>query len=95
MKKVLMVALATILIQTGFSQINQGQWLVGGNVNFTSSKYREAKSNVFEFSPNAGYFFIDNFAGGLRLEIVTSKEEDQFGDEDKATAFLASPFLRY
>lgn len=95
MKKVLLVAFATILVQVGFSQINQGQWLVGGNVGFSSSKWGEEKTTTFEFAPNAGYFFINNFAGGLRLDINSTKVDDGFGDDDKVTATTIAPFVRY
>ena len=94
MKKVFMVAIATILIKTSFSQINQGQWLVGGNAGFASSKNGEFKTTQISFAPNAGYFFINNFAGGLRVEVESEKEK--FGSLDAtSTASMISPFVRY
>jgi hypothetical protein len=94
MKKVFMVAVATILIKTGFSQINQGQWLVGGNAGFTSSKTGDIKATQVSFAPDAGYFFINNFAGGVRVEIESSKEK--WGSLDvKSTSSMFAPFLRY
>jgi hypothetical protein len=94
MKKIFMVAVATILIQAGFAQVNQGQWLVGGNASFSSAKYPALKTTSFEFSPNVGYFFIDNFAGGLRFDIQSVKEK-LGGVEEKASSTSIAPFLRY
>jgi hypothetical protein len=78
-----------------FAQINQGQWLVGGNASFQSSKYGDvdaSKVTNLTFSPNAGYFFINNLAGGLRLTI----ESEKFKEADDATSsFLFAPFVRY
>lgn len=94
MKKIFMVAVATILIQAGFAQVNQGQWLAGGNASFSSAKYGEVKTTSFEFAPNAGYFFIDNFAGGIRFNIQSVKEK--FGTmEEKASSTSIAPFVRY
>jgi Outer membrane protein beta-barrel domain len=94
MKKVFMVAVATILIHTGFAQVNQGQWLVGGSASFSSSKNGDYKTSLIEFAPDAGYFFIDNFAGGLRFSVQSAKEE--LGSmEGKASSTTIAPFVRY
>lgn len=94
MKKIFMVAVATILIQAGFAQVNKGNWLAGGKAGFSSSKYGEMKSTAIEFSPDAGYFFIDNIAGGVRFNIQSVKEK--FGDlEEKASSTSIAPFVRY
>ncbi|HYE54863.1 MAG TPA: porin family protein [Chitinophagaceae bacterium] len=94
MKKIFMVAVATILMQAGFAQINKGQWLAGGNIAFNTQKTGDHKSNSFEFAPDAGYFFIDNFAGGLRFSVTTSKSE--FNNvESKYRTTMISPFVRY
>ena len=94
MKKIFMVALATILMQAGFAQVNQGQWLVGGHTGFSSSKWGEFKTSTFEFAPNAGYFFIDNFAGGVRVNVQSTKVEFE-GDDGKASSTMIAPFVRY
>lgn len=94
MKKVFMVAVATILIQTGFAQVNQGQWLTGGNIAFSSSKTGDFKSSTFEFAPDAGYFFIDNFAGGLRFDVQSTTEKIASLKETFKSTMIA-PFVRY
>ena len=99
MKKVLFAALLLISTQSMFAQINQGQWLVGGNVHFETGKDGPQnadddakKYTTFNFSPNAGYFFVDKLAGGLRLDLYSKK----FKEEDDAfTDFSFAPFIRY
>ena len=57
MKKVLFAAFLLVSSNAIFAQINKGQWLVGGQVNYTSSKYGDeddSKNTQFEISTNAG-----------------------------------------
>ena len=92
MKKVLFALILLVGTSSAFAQINKGQWLVGGNAGFTSSKWGEEKNTSFEFSPDAGYFFAKQFAGGLRASITSSKDD---GDDDAYSSLLVAPFLRY
>lgn len=95
MKKVLFAALLTIASQTMFAQIQKGQWLVGGNANFESGKTGDndqSKYTSFTFSPNAGYFFINNFAGGVRFSYDHTKFKQA---EDASSSLLFAPFVRY
>lgn len=92
MKKVLFAAFLTVAAQGVFAQINKGQWLVGGTAGFQSHKQGETKATEFDFSPNAGYFFIDKLAGGLRVDLTSIKYKDA---DDASTSFLFSPFVRY
>lgn len=95
MKKVLFAACLLFASQGLFSQINQGQWLVGGNAGFETGKFGDVdatKFTSFQLSPNAGYFFIDNFAGGLRLNLETTKFKEA---DDATTSVLFAPFVRY
>lgn len=91
MKKAFFATVLTVSVIAASAQINQGQWLVGGNANFTSNKQGDSKWTVITFSPNAGYFFINNFAGGLRLGISSEKESGS----DASSIFTVAPFLRY
>ena len=94
MKKLLISALVLTLSKSTFSQINKGQWLAGGSVGFESSKYGDqddTKTTTFQFSPNAGYFFLQNFAGGLRATIQTEKVKGSDADNN----LLFAPFVRY
>jgi hypothetical protein len=94
MKKLLIAFSMIVSVSTVSAQINKGQWLVGGNAGFTSSKEGDFKTTTFQFSPNAGYFFINNLAGGLRLNINSQKEKFN-DDEETATTTSIAPFVRY
>ena|SRR5688572_30829173 len=94
MKKVILVLSVLVTSFTSFSQINKGQWLAGGTGGFESSKSGDiegTKSTTFTFSPDAGYFFINNLAGGLRVSVSSIKDEG----EDAFTTVLFAPFARY
>lgn len=91
MKKVLFAALTMIAVQSVSAQINKGQWLVGGSAGFESQKHGDAKATSITFSPNAGYFFADKFAGGLRVDLQSVKPKGS----DATTSFAVAPFLRY
>lgn len=94
MKKVLFSFVLLTLSFSAFTQINKGQWLVGGSAGFESTKYGdvdESKYTTFNISPNAGYFFIDNLAGGARVSFSSFKEKG----EDASSSFLFAPFARY
>jgi hypothetical protein len=82
------LCLFLILIFSGdvFAQTDKGDWLVGGLLQLNTAK----NSTSFEFSPNAGYFVLDNFAVGAKL--VTAYE--QLGDLN-ITSFGFGPFARY
>ena len=94
MKKLIFVFSLLIVSIFSFSQVNKGQFLVGGAAGFESSKFGDnddSKVTSFTFSPNAGYFFINNLAGGLRFSINSVKEKG----EDASSTVLISPFARY
>lgn len=94
MKKVVILFAVITVAASSFGQINKGQFLVGGNVSFESQKSGDddnSKTTSFQFSPNAGYFFINNLAGGARVSFSTFKEEG----EDAFNSFLFAPFVRY
>lgn len=96
MKKILFVALLTVSAAAVQAQTYKGQVMVGGNASFSSSKYEDADDDSryteVQLNPNIGYFFIDNLAGGLRLQLVSAKVK---GEDEGESLFSASPFLRY
>jgi hypothetical protein len=51
----------------------------------------------FDFLPRAGYFFINNLAAGLYmdLDIYGQKAKDEGMLNDKGTTFIIGPFARY
>jgi len=94
MKRILCIALVFMAAQTGYSQINKGQLLVGGNAGFETGKFGDvdaSKYTAVSFSPAVGYFFINNFAGGLRLSLESTK----YKNSDAMSSVLFSPFVRY
>jgi len=91
MKKVLLAAIVLLSAQAGFSQISQGQWLVGGTAGFASEKHGSEKATTINISPNAGYFFIDHLAGGLRVNFLNSKPDGV----SAASIITVAPFARY
>ena len=97
MKKVMFVALFAIGASASFAQSNikKGDWMLGGSVGFSSAKYDNAESSYKEFnlSPDAGYFFIKQLAGGVRLNLTSSSYEDV--TTEKNTQVMISPFVRY
>jgi hypothetical protein len=94
MKKILSLVIFAFTTSVVSAQINQGQWMIGGNASFSSSKYSDTDESTTDIvlNPNFGYFFIDNFAGGLRLSLESTKEE---GEDEAFSTFSVSPFLRY
>ena len=98
MKIFTLLSLSLIVTNTAMSQINKGQYLVGGNTSFQSEKNdgRDAvnyKISNFFVSPNIGYFIIPKFAGGLRLDFRVYKQS--IPNRSKQTFISLSPFLRY
>lgn len=75
------------------SRILRSDWMVGGMGRYTSSEYANStiKSTTFRVSPDFGYFFMDRFAGGLRVSYSSQKT----GSGSAYTQFSADPFLRY
>ncbi|THU34811.1 porin family protein [Niastella caeni] len=92
MKKVLFAAFLLVSSNAIFAQVNQGQWLAGGNAGFNSWKRGDSKSTTIFVNPNVGYFFINNLAGGLRLGLESEKVK---GDEDATVQYGVAPFVRY
>jgi hypothetical protein len=68
------------------AQTFKHDWLVGGVLDINTAK----NNTGIEFSPNAGYFIIDNLAIGAKMII----SYNQLGDL-KVTSFGAGPFMRY
>lgn len=91
MKKLSLVSCLFLLIGSVSAQIQKNDWLIGGGIKFSSNEADNFTTTVFDFSPNAGYFFANNFAGGIRAGINSVKEENKGAISNT----LISPFLRY
>lgn len=91
-----------LLLATSISlnaQISKGNWLVGGDVSFSYSKSKpdsSVESETFEidFSPNIGYFFMNQLAVGSQLDFFVSRYKSDTGSSNFETLFI-SPFIKY
>jgi hypothetical protein len=96
MKKLLFVLAVTVVSVSAMAQgnINKGNLLIGGQAGFSSSSMKDVDGSTtsIEFSPNIGYFFANQFAGGLRLSFDSMKESDE---NETASSVSFAPFLRY
>jgi len=88
------VLVASASIVSAQSNISKGDWLAGGTAGFNHTKMGDYKTTEIGVSPNVGYFFMNNFAGGLRAGVSSTKEK--FGsDETTASGYHVGPFVRY
>jgi hypothetical protein len=88
-KSLLLCACMTVIFALGNraeAQTQKGDWLVGGLLDLNTAK----NSTTFEFSPNVGYFILENLAIGGTLVY----SYDKLGDL-KVTSFGIGPFMRY
>jgi hypothetical protein len=94
MKKLIFALLFVIASFKLSAQINKGQWLAGGNVNWTTSfnSYYSGNSTVISIMPDAGYFFLDKLAGGLKLSYIIGNPA---GNYYSTRTYGVSPFARY
>lgn len=78
MKKLTVLVLAVLSVSTKTnSQITKGNWLLGGNISFSSTSLKSeiGQKNTFfilQVAPDIGYFIADKFAAGLKVSISSS-----------------------
>ncbi len=99
MKTITLISLILTLTTTAFAQINKGQFLIGGNINFESIKDENSingtnESTNYYISPNIGYFIINKLAGGLRIDFGHYNSKS-INIETHFNTTTISPFLRY
>lgn len=90
MKKILLSAVVVAAMCLG-AQAQKNTVLVYGNVDYTSTKIGDAKSNSFTFNPAVGYQFTDHVTAGIALGLGTSKQSN----DAKTNTYSAGPFIRY
>ena len=69
-KTILLILIASTFYKHANCQITEGNWMVRGNASFVFSKAsgdNNTKTANLSLAPNIGYFFMDKFAGGVRL----------------------------
>ena len=87
MKKQLLSLLIMALISFGSSaQIYKNTFMVGGSLMFNNTKVEGNSNSSFSASPMIGYFFVDDFAGGVQMN---------FSNFSAYSATSLSPFIRY
>ena len=101
MKKTFL-GLALALMGLGLqAQTTQGSLTLGGSIGYNSTKEKnnylnsDYESSYFQFSPNVGYFVVDNLEVGLNLGISFGKAGYEILDPTKTTTFSAGPYARY
>ncbi|AGC77276.1 outer membrane protein [Nonlabens dokdonensis] len=86
MKKLLLAAIAIATMGITNAQTEKGKWTFGGSTTasfasntftpeFNGTEGEESTISEFTFTPNAGYFVMDNLAVGIDLSYTSSKEE--------------------
>lgn len=111
MKQLLLFIAITSISSAVHAQLNKGQWLIGGDANYTHINDNapkdimegiDTKFRSYGISPNAGFFVIDKLCTGLRVTASHSSDVSAYADmpeivlgSDKNTAWGISPFVRY
>lgn len=108
MKKTVLTVMALCLALGAFAQFEQGRMMIGGQLSIQSHKEKVKSGSTttaignttnYSFTPQFGYFVIDNLALGAGL--ITSFEKFNADDNDlefleyTASSFQLQPFVRY
>lgn len=102
MKKISILALSIVFINFKVNcQITKGNWMIGGNATFASNNVQALgttnKYTEIQLLPNAGYFFADKLAAGLKSDIgfYIDRNSTLSGSTGRASHYLFGPFARY
>ncbi len=96
--RLLIIAVILFTINTN-AQITKGNWMVGGNGNFSSyeNKYQNNGTEVsnkgigINISPNLGYFIADKLVAGANFNFGYTKPQGY----DNSFGYGIGPFIRY
>jgi hypothetical protein len=99
MNKIFTLFLCTLFAFNLKAQITKKNWLVGGNVGFSSSTTKVGRlsttANNVLLTGNSGYFVIDKLAIGLQPEINLTFIKALDGAHHTTINSSLGPFLRY
>lgn len=102
MKIVLLLITTMFLSIQGIGQLTEGNWLIGGNAAFRKNKSFNgvsyiSKVRLLDLNANAGYFFIDKLAAGMKFEVFMRNEKalEAPATSQSATKLGVGPFIRY
>lgn len=72
--------------------VGKESWMIGGSAGFSSQKYKndDKSSSILNISPNAGYYFADDFAILLGIGFRSISY-----DGESTSFFSLAPGLRY
>jgi hypothetical protein len=96
MKRIIVLFVMIIAVSSNsHAQIEKGYWLTGGSASYnkSKSKVRPETDRLINMDINAGHFFIDKFAAGVRLGLVS--EKSVVAITTKHSAYGGGPFIRY
>ena len=103
-QKTLVIAFLFVTLFSN-AQITKGNFLVGGDGNFSSKKLTNnyadgtSETNSFrsiEITPNIGYFFVNKFAAGIKLGYLGDfYKGNSSSPEQHYNTIYTGPFLRY
>ncbi len=99
MKTLILFFFFTICTYTAQAQITKGNWMVGGDGYFSSTKYETSSSSSrytqIRLNPNVGYFIIDKLSGGIQFNVSFVGISGRSDDSGKGQSYGISPYVRY
>jgi outer membrane protein W len=99
MKTIILLSFSLALTATAFTQINKGQFIIGGSMNLESTENNSSRNETYKstnyfISPNIGYFIINKMAIGMKLDFKSYNSKSQNLKTHQINTSI-SPFLRY
>ena len=96
MKRISLILFFLSFFLASKSQITKGNWLIGGDINFSRTKLTNDLGGYTETDidamGNVGYFFIDKLAAGIRPNLFFSKTK--YNNSSGSTRSEIGPFFR-
>jgi hypothetical protein len=95
--KKLLIIVTILWITTASAQITKGNWMVGGDANYSNSNETDKQGSIItsgnsiKINPNIGYLFFDKFAGGLKLNMNYGVSNGN----SSSISYGIGPFMRY
>lgn len=83
------------ILNSSYSQVSKGQWLVGGSGRITFTKQGIFSGSRFTLAPSGGYFLMDKLTVGTRVEFTRSSTKVEGSSVTKEYYWGLQPFARY
>jgi len=101
MQKIMLFLITFIFFNNAKSQLTKGNWMLGGNANFSyasaNADNNSSKTSTINLTPDIGYFIIDKLSGGIRSGFY--KNIIKYGqpnyNSSKFSYYTVGPFVRY